>query len=133
MLALSLVPSIALADDQPLTVRMQHRVEEGLVKPLAEHENNVSRFSRMRRPPRERRVRITEESPARDQAGRSFLPFAVDGRFTGDEWHENEVVGCVYTATGDMFVKVGDAYRPATILLGVDAQPVAGVCKAVPR
>ena len=59
------------------------------------------------------------------------MPFAIDVRF-GSDWHENDVVGCVYTGSGSLFVKKGDAYRPAAFLLGKDVAPVAGVCEAAP-
>ncbi len=133
MFALSLAPSFASADEPPPALRAQRRVEEGLVKPLTEHEANMSRFSRARRPPQERRVRVTQAAASRDKAGRPFMAFAVDVRFAGGEWRENDIVGCAYTASGELFVKRGDAYRPAAFLLGNAADPVAGVCQADPR
>ena len=57
-----------------------------------------------------------------------ILPFAIDGKFAGGEWQENEITGCVYTEKGDMYVKIGDGYRPSSFLLGQTADPVAGVC-----
>jgi hypothetical protein len=128
-LVLSFVPSLALADEPSLVERARHRVETGLVKPLAQQEG--SRFSRARPPPRERRVRITSATATADKDGRSFVPFAIDVRF-GSEWRENDVVGCVYTASGDLFVKRGDAYRPAAFLLGKNVEPVAGACEGAP-
>jgi hypothetical protein len=98
-----------------------------------EHEANKSRFSRARLPPRERRVRVTQVTPAVDAAGRPFMAFAIDVRFGGDEWRENDIVGCAYTKSGELFVKRGDDFRPAAILLGKPADPVAGVCKAAAR
>ena len=38
------------------------------------------------------------------------------------------LVGCVYTNGGAMFVKRGDEYRPAEILLGKSVDPAPGVC-----
>jgi hypothetical protein len=102
-------------------------VEEGLVKPLADSES--SRFSRGRPPPRERRVRVLQTTATPDNDGRPFLRFAVDVRF-GSEWHDNDIVGCAYTKTGSLFVKKGDAYRPAAFLLGQNVAPVPGVCEA---
>lgn len=107
----------------------RRRVADGLVKPLSEQEGN--RFSRSRPAPRERRVRVTQSTATRDKAGRAFVPFAIDVRF-GEEWRQNDVVGCAYRASGELFVKVGDAYRPASFLLGKDVDPVAGVCEAAP-
>jgi hypothetical protein len=109
---------------------VRHRVEQGLVKPLADQEGG-SRFSRGRPPPRERRVRVTTATETPDRKGRAFVPFAVDVRF-GGEWRENDIVGCAYTKNGDLFVKRGDAYRPASFLLGKKADAVAGVCEGAP-
>ena len=109
--------------------RAQVRVETGLVKPLSERES--SRFSRARPAPRERRVRITSPEMSVDKSGRAFLPYAIDVRF-GSDWRENDIVGCVYTPHGDIFVKRGDAYRPAAFLLGENVEAVAGVCEAAP-
>ena len=127
--ALSSIPSLAPADEPTIAERAQLRVETGLVKPLAERESN--RFSRARPAPRERRVRITNSTMTTDKSGRSFLPFAIDVRF-GSDWRENDIVGCVYTPNGDIFVKRGDSYRPAAFLLGENVDPVTGVCEAAP-
>jgi hypothetical protein len=97
------------------------------VKPLADLESH--RFSRARPPPRERRVRVPQTTATPDKGGRPFVPFAVDVRF-GSEWIENDIVGCAYTGSGDLYVKRGDTYRPASFLLGKNAEPVAGVCEA---
>jgi hypothetical protein len=105
----------------------QRRVDDGLVKPLAKAEG--SRFSRARPAPRERRVRVTQSTLARDKSGRPFVPFAVDVRF-GSEWQRDDIVGCVYRESGDILVKRGDVYRPAAFLLGKNVQPVAGACEA---
>ena len=126
---LSSAPSLVWADEPSLTEWAQHRVDEGLVKPLAAMEG--SRFSRSRPPPRERRVRVIQATVSLDKGGRPFVPFAIDVRF-GSEWHENDIVGCVYRGSGKLFVKRGDQYRPAAFLLGKNADPVAGVCEAAP-
>ena len=130
-LVLSFVPSLAWADEPSLAERAQRRVEAGLVKPLAQQES-PSRFSRARPAPRQRRVRVTETTASVDKKGRAFVPFAIDVRFGGSEWRENDIVGCVYTVNGDLFVKKGDSYRPAAFLLGKNVEPVAGVCEAAP-
>jgi hypothetical protein len=138
--ALSLVPSPATADDPsaarpqtpPPAEQVQRRVEDGLLKPLAERDAKASAFSRARPIPRERRVRVTETAATLDKAGRAYMLFAVDIRFGGGEWRENDIVGCAYTKTGDLFVKRGDAYRPASFLFGKNADPVAGVCEPAP-
>jgi hypothetical protein len=123
------LPSVAWADEPSATKWAEGRVDQGLVKPLAKAES--SRFSRERPPPRERRIRITQTTPVNDKRGRAFVTFAIDVRF-GPEWHENDVTGCVYRGSGDLFVKIGDAYRPAAFLLGKNLQPVAGVCEEAP-
>ena len=127
--ALSSVPSLASADDPSLVRWTQHKVEEGLVRPLSNSEG--SRFSRSRPPPRERRVRVTQATVSVDKSGREFVPFAIDVRF-GSEWRENDIVGCAYRGSGELFVKRGEAYRPASFLLGKNVDPVAGVCEAAP-
>ena len=127
--ALSSIPSLAPADEPTVAERAQLRVETALVKPLAERESN--RFSRARPAPRERRVRITSSTLNSDKSGRAFLPFAIDVRF-GSDWSENDIVGCVYTPKGDIFVKRGDSYRPSAFLLGENLDAVAGVCEAAP-
>jgi len=76
-------------------------------------------------------VRITSSTLNSDKSGRAFLPFAIDVRF-GSDWSENDIVGCVYTPKGDIFVKRGDSYRPSAFLLGENVAPVAGVCEAAP-
>jgi hypothetical protein len=129
--ALSLAPSFALADEPTLAASVQHRIEDGLLKPLVAAEHATSRFSRARLPPQERRVRVLQTTATLDKAGRPFVPFAIDVRF-GSEWHENDIVGCAYTTTGSLFVKRGDSYRPAAFLFGQNVQAVAGVCEAAP-
>ncbi|WP_394844834.1 hypothetical protein LZC95_48280 [Pendulispora brunnea] len=106
---------------------MQRRVEQALLKPLAEKEKERSRFSRARLPPRERRVRVTEATTTRDASGREYVAFSVDVRF-GDQWQENDIVGCAYPQSGALFVKRGDEYRPADILLGKNTDPAPAVC-----
>jgi hypothetical protein len=102
------------------------------VKPLAEKEQERSRFSRARIPPRERRVRVTQAATTVDKNGRDYVPFAIDVRY-GDEWTENDIVGCAYPKTGALFVKRGDDYRPAEILLGKSVDAAPGVCVAAKR
>ncbi len=129
MLVLSFVPSLALADEPSLVEWAEHRIDAGIVKPLAEREG--SRFSRSRPPPHERRIRVNEASLSKDRRGRSFVAFAIDVRFGGD-WQKDDIVGCVYTGSGDLFVKRGDGYRAAAFLFGKKADPVGGVCTPAP-
>jgi hypothetical protein len=125
----ALLPAVARADDASVAKWAEHRVQEGLVKPLAQQQPR--RFSRERPSPHERRVRITRATPVSDKSGHTFVTFAVDVRF-GDSWVEDDIVGCVYQGSGSLFVKSGDAYRPAAFLLGKNLQPVPGVCEASP-
>ena len=74
-------------------------------------------------------MRVTQTTAALDKRGGAFVAFAVDVKFRGAEWHENDIVGCAYTKSGDIFVKKGNEYRPASFLLGKAADPVAGVCQ----
>lgn len=132
VLALSLAPSLALADDAAPVKWALDRVQSGLVAPLAKHESERSRFSRSRPPPRERRVRVTQTTESRDKNGRTYLTFAVDSRFGDAEWKENDIVGCVYKSSGEVFVQRGDTYRPAAFLFGKNVEPVPGVCVPAP-
>ncbi len=129
---LSFVPSLAWADEPSVVTWAKQRVDAGLVRPLAEQEHDRRGFSRSRPPPRERRVRVTQATPVHDKSGRTFVPFAIDVRFGKSEWHENDILGCVYRGSGALFVKVGDGYRPAAVLLGKEVDPVPGVCEAAP-
>jgi len=128
VLGLFFVPSSALADDPPAAV-VRRRVEKALLEPLARQEKERSRFSRARMPPQERRVRVPQAAPTLDASGRGYLAFAVDVR-RGAEWHQDDVVGCAYPQTGALFVKRGDGYRPAEILLGKDVDVAPIVCTA---
>ncbi len=129
MLVVSFVPSLALADEPSLVEWAEHRIDAGIVRPLAEREG--SRFSRSRPPPHERRIRVTQAALTRDRRGGSFMAFAIDVRFGGD-WQKNDIVGCVYAGSGDLFVKRGDSYRAAAFLFGKKADPIAGVCEPAP-
>jgi hypothetical protein len=102
------------------------------VRPLAQQEEGRGRFSRGRPPPRERRVRVIQASTISDKNGRAFVPYAVDVRFGDGEWQKDDIVGCAYRQTGELFVKNGEEYRPAAFLLGKDQPPVAGACEAGP-
>ena len=128
--ALSCVPSFARADEPSPVDWALRRVEDALVKPLGKMESNS--FSRGRPVPRERRARIPDGTVMVDKQSRAFLSFAVDIRYGDSEWRENDVVGCVYRGSGNLYVKIGDQYRPAGFLLGKNVQPVAGVCQGSP-
>lgn len=102
------------------------------MRPLAQQEDGRGRFSRGRPPPRERRVRVIQASTTNDARGRAFVSYAVDVRFGSGEWQKDDILGCAYRDSGELFVKNGDAYRPAAFLLGKDLPPVAGACEAAP-
>lgn len=123
------LPTLASADEPSITWA-KHRVDVGLVKPIAAREKGGS-FSRGRPPPRVSRVR-TPDPEQTDPSKRVFASFAIDVRWGGSEWHENDVTGCVYKETGKIFVKIGDEYRPAEYLLGKNVDAVKGVCEAAP-
>jgi hypothetical protein len=124
---LSSVPSLALADEPSPAEWARRRVEHGLVKPLAQTRSNS--FSRGRPIPSERRARVTNEAVQVDEQSREFLSFSIDIRYGGGEWRNDDVVGCVYRQSGNIYVKVGDEHRPAAFLLGKNVQPVAGACE----
>jgi hypothetical protein len=128
-LSTSLVTSLASADDAPAWV--EPRVKEGLLKPLSDMEKSQGRFSRMPMPPMERRVRTLETQV--DAQGRSFARFAVDAHYRGvEDWTQSVIVGCAYAQSRDIFVKIGDSYRPASFVVGKPGDVVAGVCEAAP-
>ena len=127
--ALASLPSLASADE-PFSWA-KNRVDEAIVKPVSARERSGG-FSRGRTPPRQSRIRITQPSESRDTSNRAFVAFAIDVRWGSSDWNKDDVVGCVYREGGKVFVKIGDGYRPAAILLGKDVEPVAGVCVAAP-
>lgn len=129
MLVLSFVPSLVSADEPSLVQWAKQRIEVGLVTPLSARER-PSRFSRARPPPQQRRVQVSE-TLLRDKQGREFVPFQIDEQMA-HEWRDRNIVGCVYRATGNLFVKRGEAYVPAAYLLGKKLGPVPGACEAAP-
>jgi len=126
---LCFVPSLATADEPSLVEWTQRRVEAGLLQPLAERTSRS--FSRSRPPPRERRVRVTQATASRDKQGRDFVPFSVDARFGTGEWQRDDIVGCAYRASGNLFIQRGEAYFPAALLLGKKVEALPGACQAV--
>lgn len=129
MFVLSFCPSLATADEPTFAEWTQRRVETGLLQPLAERSS--SRFSRSRPPPHERRVRVQQTAPSRDRQGREFLSFSVDVRFGSGDWQMDDIIGCAYRASGSLFIKSGEAYFPAALLLGKKVSSAPGVCESV--
>jgi hypothetical protein len=102
-------------------------VEGRLVKPLAEKEARRNRFSRAYIPPQARRVRILGHERSTDARGAEFVAFAIDehsgelARKVADAshlWRKDVIVGCVYPARDEIFIKRGDKFFGAGLLLG---------------
>lgn len=117
-------------------------VEERLVKPLAEKEARRNRFSRSYIPPHARRVRVLEPERSTDARGAAFAAFAVDERSGGftrrsaddsGHWRKDAIVGCVYPARDEIFIKRGDKFFGAGLLLGKKTAAADDtVCRAAP-
>jgi hypothetical protein len=117
-------------------------VERHLVRPLGEKEERRSRFSRSYIPPRARRVRILDRVRSTDPRGGEFVAFAVDdraGRFAleaGEDsgrWRRDAIVGCAYPARDEIFIKRGDEFFAAGLLLGKKtAAADRTVCRPAP-
>lgn len=139
------VSSLASANPEakPTSPELQQAValvDSELVRPLAHKEQARSKFSRARPPAAQRRVRPLEL--ARDNAGKSFVTFAVDERHgwfdddDGDEdkWIKDQIVGCAYLDSREVFIKRGKAFHPAAAKLGkkTKAAPTS-TCQAAAR
>ncbi|HTM46737.1 MAG TPA: hypothetical protein VL137_17400 [Polyangiaceae bacterium] len=131
-LVLTVIPSLATAAELSLVDWAKQRIEQGLLSPLAEREGKRSRFSRSRPMPHQRRVRIVQAAYSTDKSGRNFMPFAVDIRYGSDDWEKDDITGCVYQGSANIFIKVGEEYRPAAFLLGKNVDPVPNVCETAP-
>ena len=101
-------------------------VEKQLVRPLAQKEGGRNRLSRSYIPPRARRVRLLDRERSTDGRGAEFVAFAIDersGGFAPDDddsrgWRKDAIVGCVYPARDEIFIKRGDKFFAAGLLLG---------------
>jgi hypothetical protein len=108
-------------------------VEEKLLAPLAAREEARSSYSRARPPAAERRVRMLDTEPIADAKGGAFVRFAVDARYgrAAGRWQQNVITGCVYAATGEVYLRYGHGFRAAGVLLGKKVPPAAShVCRA---
>jgi hypothetical protein len=115
-------------------------VEKQLVGPLADKEARRSRFSRAYIPPQARRVRVLDRERSKDGRGAEFVAFAIDersgllaARATDDSgrWRKDAIVGCVYPARDEVFIKRGDKFFGAGLLLGQKTAPADdAVCRA---
>ena len=92
-------------------------VKTALLKPLAQHENERGRFSRVAMPPTARHVRVLEGGPEKDPQGRTFVRFAVDEK-RGTRWARNAIVGCAYPDEGAVFIERGERVHSAAQYLG---------------
>lgn len=94
-------------------------IERALLQPLAAHDDHRSRFARVVQPPTQRTARVLDTQPKKDSQGGAFVTFAVDEvRGRAKVVTKDVLTGCVYPATGELFVKRGDVYYPAAFLVG---------------
>lgn len=74
-------------------------------------------------------MRLLDDKPQQDSAGEAFYAFAIDARHGwGDDdgeasWSKNAITGCVYPGRGEVFIKRGHAYHPATAAIGKKTKP----------
>lgn len=134
----------AAAEEPPASVGSKNAealVQRVLLQPLAVRERDQSRFSRARLPAQERRVRVLDDKAEKDATGDGFFAFAVDARhgvfpLADDDaasWRLAAITGCVYVERGEVFVRSGDSYRPAALLLGKNLKPAAQhICQGAP-
>lgn len=114
------------SETKPTSPELQQAValvDAGLLRPLASKEHERGKFSRARPPAAQRRVRPLEL--ARDSSGKAFVAFAVDERHGWfdesegeDKWVKDQILGCAYLESREVFVKRGKAFHPAAAKLG---------------
>jgi hypothetical protein len=123
-----LLSSALRASETPESV-----VQKKLLTPLASREEARSRYSRAAPVAADRRVRTLDRAPITDAKGGAFVGFTVDARYGFGEgsWRANVIRGCVYPETGEVFVRYGDSFRAASVLLGkVTPKAEDHVCRA---
>src|SRR5258708_2527889 len=128
LLALLLIGSTPPAPETPESL-----VRARLLAPLAAKDDARNAYYRGPPPAMERRVRLLDAAPIADGKGGAFVGFTVDARYGRGEgkWRESVIAGCVYPATGEVFVRYGDAFRAAVVLLGKVTPPAEGhICRA---
>ncbi|MBL8957549.1 MAG: hypothetical protein JNK82_42640 [Myxococcaceae bacterium] len=140
-LVLSCLMLASLASASPSEAEAKEVIAKQLLAKLTAKEERTSKFSRAYIPPQVRRVRVTDDAVAKvDAKGGEFMTFAVDAHhgFGDDEpkadskdWRKDAIVGCVYVATGEVYVKRKDAFIPGAQLYGKKAPAAAEhVCVA---
>lgn len=83
--------------------QVEMEVHKRLVRPLNRESRKLAKFGRGA--PVIRRVRFVKVQPEENALGKSFWRFAVDRRYAGEsEWLTDEVVGCIYGETKEIFV-----------------------------
>lgn len=117
------------------SLKAERLVKQQLLVPLKLQEDKRSRFSRARLPPSDRRVRVLDSTAKKDKVGNTFVRFAVDGRYglaamsaakSEADWTQNEIRGCVYADSGEIFVQYGkQQFRDASVMLGKKTKPAA--------
>ena len=115
----------SLASAAPSETDARAVVDKQLIAPLRAKEARQSRFSRAYQPPQVRRVRVLDSAAVTDGNGAVFMSFAVDTQnglledVDGTKpWRTDVIVGCVYPESGKVFVKRGETYFGASLLLG---------------
>lgn len=115
-----------------LEVTVAAVVKQKLLDPLHERERERGNYSRVPRPPLDRKVRVLDSSVKKDKSGAEFVTIAIDAKGKRQsEWKE-ELVGCVYLSNDAIFWKRGDSdYRSFETLLGKKSdKPADTVCQA---
>jgi hypothetical protein len=104
-------------------------VQDKLLAPLKARDHARISYSRAL-PPAERRVRVLDNSPIMDRKGGAFVGFAVDARYGRGkgQWEQNVITGCVYGETGEVYVRLGRAFRAAGVLAREGDTAGSGPC-----
>lgn len=144
LLVLSILATapVASAESRALEPSPESIVERKLLVPLAASEVERSRFSRAIIPPSERRARVQQGPRQTDRSGAVFVNFSVDerrgyrrpGKTAAEEWRQDVIAGCVYPASGEVFVLKDGSYLPADRLVGKRGSSVPeGACQVPSR
>jgi len=121
-------PSLAATTAVVATLR------QAVLEPLAREDVQRSAFSRAPMPASARQLRVTSESTT-DALGASLRTFAIDERH-GLRWQKDRYAGCVYPATGEVYLLEKQGYVAAEKHFrdkGVDASPTVCQGAALPH